>query len=57
LGVAEEWHPDLIVLGSHGQKGLRQFLLGSVAEFVARHAKCSVLVVRTPLDAKPILAS
>jgi nucleotide-binding universal stress UspA family protein len=57
LGVAEEWHPDLIVLGSHGQKGLRQFLLGSVAEFVARHAKCSVLVMRTPFDAKPILAS
>lgn len=46
LDTAEEWRADLIVLGSHGQKGLRKFLLGSVAEFVARHARCSVLIVR-----------
>jgi len=46
LNVSEEWHADLIVLGSHGQKGLRKFFLGSVAEFVARHARCSVLIVR-----------
>ena len=50
LNVAEEWHADLIVIGSHGEKGLRKFLLGSVAEFVARHAHCSVLIVRTPSD-------
>lgn len=49
LDVAAEWHADLIVLGSHGKKGLRKFLLGSVAEYVARHAACSVLIVRTPL--------
>jgi len=47
LEMAEDWAADLIVLGSHGQKGLRKFLLGSVAEFVARHASCSVLIVRT----------
>lgn len=47
LDVAQEWRADLIVLGSHGQKGLRKFLLGSVVEFVARHAHCSVLIVRT----------
>jgi nucleotide-binding universal stress UspA family protein len=47
LDVAAEWHADLIVLGSHGEKSVRKFLLGSVAEFVARHAHCSVLVVRT----------
>jgi nucleotide-binding universal stress UspA family protein len=46
LDAAQEWHADLIVLGSHGEKGLRKFLLGSVAEFVARHAHCSVLIVR-----------
>jgi universal stress protein A len=46
LDAAQEWHADLIVVGSHGEKGLRKFLLGSVAEFVARHASCSVLVVR-----------
>jgi len=46
LDVAGEWAPDLIVLGSHGRRGLEKFLLGSVAESVARHAKCSVLIVR-----------
>ncbi len=47
LDVAEHWHADLIALGSHGEKGLRKFLLGSVTEFVARHAHCSILIVRT----------
>ena len=46
LNVAEEWHADLIALGSHGRKGLKRFLLGSVAESVSHHAKCSVLVVK-----------
>jgi len=48
LDVAAKWRPDLIVLGSHGRKGLQRFLLGSVAEFVARHADCSVEIVRVP---------
>lgn len=48
LGTAEEWKADLIVLGSHGKHGIEKFLLGSVAESVARHAKCSVMIVRTP---------
>lgn len=37
---------DLVVIGSHGRRGLRRFLLGSVAETVVRHAPCSVLVAR-----------
>lgn len=36
---------DLVVLGSHSRRGLRRFLLGSVAEMTVRHAPCSVLVV------------
>ena len=48
LDSAAEWRADLIVLGSHGTRGLQRFLLGSVAEFVARHAKCSVQIIRTP---------
>ena len=48
LDSASEWRADLIVLGSHGKRGLQRFLLGSVAEFVARHAKCSVQIIRTP---------
>lgn len=46
LERAGKWHADLIVLGSHGSKGVRHFLLGSVSEYVTRHALCSVLVVR-----------
>jgi nucleotide-binding universal stress UspA family protein len=48
LDIASEWQADLIVVGSHGRKGLDKFLLGSVAESVARHAKCSVWIVRIP---------
>lgn len=47
LEAALEWNADVIVLGSHGRKGLQRFLLGSVAESVARHAPCSVFIVRT----------
>lgn len=46
LENAAEWNADMIVLGSHGRKGLERFFLGSVSEAVARHAHCSVLVVR-----------
>jgi nucleotide-binding universal stress UspA family protein len=46
LDVAAEWEADLIVLGSHGRKGLDRFLLGSVSESVVRHAPCSVEIVR-----------
>jgi nucleotide-binding universal stress UspA family protein len=48
LDTAAEWKPDLIVLGSHGRKGIAKFLLGSVADAVARHAKCSVFIARAP---------
>lgn len=48
LDVASEWRADLIVLGSHGRKALQRFLLGSVAESICRHARCSVLIVRIP---------
>jgi nucleotide-binding universal stress UspA family protein len=50
IDSATEWHADLIVVGSHGQRGILRFLLGSVAEFVARHAKCSVEIVRPPVS-------
>jgi nucleotide-binding universal stress UspA family protein len=51
LDTAAEWQPDLIVLGSHGRRGIAKFLLGSVADAVARHAKCSVFIVRGPAKA------
>jgi nucleotide-binding universal stress UspA family protein len=37
---------DLVVLGTHGRSGIMRILLGSVAERVARHADCPVLLVR-----------
>lgn len=37
---------DLVVVGSHGRRGVRRFVLGSVAEVTIRHAPCSVLVTR-----------
>jgi len=48
LDDAADWHAELIVLGSHGRKGLGRFFLGSVSEAVARHARCSVQIVRIP---------
>lgn len=45
--VATETQAELVVVGAAGRTGLRRLLVGSVAEKVARHAPCSVLVVRT----------
>ena len=45
---AERLEIDLIVLASHGRTGLERALLGSVAEGVARRAKCPVLIVKPP---------
>jgi nucleotide-binding universal stress UspA family protein len=41
---------DLIVISTHGSTGLTHLLLGSVAEYVVRHAHCPVLVVPTRLS-------
>jgi nucleotide-binding universal stress UspA family protein len=51
---AAYWHADLIVLGSHGRKGIDRFLLGSVSEAVARHAPCSVEIVRFPAQTEVV---
>jgi nucleotide-binding universal stress UspA family protein len=44
--TATESGADLVVVGSHGRRGLRRFMLGSVAEATARHARCSTLIAR-----------
>jgi nucleotide-binding universal stress UspA family protein len=46
LNEAVEWGADLIVMGSHGYRGIDRLLLGSVSESVAMHAACSVEVIR-----------
>jgi len=50
LDRAAEWRANLITVGSHGQRTIRDFLLGSVAESVARRAGCSVAIVRPPVS-------
>ncbi len=46
LDEAESWGADLIMLGTHGYRGLERIWLGSVSLAVATHAKCSVRVAR-----------
>ena len=46
VDVANQWHAGLIVVGSRGRTGLERVLLGSVSDYVARHASCSVEIVR-----------
>ena len=47
LEEAEAFGADLIVVGSHGHGMLERFLLGSVSQAVALHARCSVEIVRS----------
>jgi nucleotide-binding universal stress UspA family protein len=46
LRWAEQHAPDLIVVGTHGRRGVRRLLLGSVAEQILRGSRCPVMTVR-----------
>ncbi|MEK6678500.1 MAG: universal stress protein [Nitrospirota bacterium] len=46
ISAAKAKKADLIVMGSHGRRGLSRLLMGSVTERVIGHAKCAVLVVK-----------
>jgi len=48
LDEASLWLADMIVMGSHGRRGVNRFLLGSVSAAVSTHAHCSVIILRTP---------
>lgn len=48
LKIAEREQVDLIVIATHGQRGWRRFLFGSVAENVVRQAEGPVLVIHGP---------
>jgi nucleotide-binding universal stress UspA family protein len=43
-----DWEADFLIMGSHGRRGLKRFLLGSVAEGVLAHAPCTVEIVKIP---------
>ncbi len=49
---AEDNKIDIIVLGTHGRKGIDRMIFGSTAEQVVRHAPCPVLSVRLPKHSK-----
>jgi nucleotide-binding universal stress UspA family protein len=50
VAAADSENADLIVVGSHGRSGVSRFLIGSVSDFVVRHAHCPVMVVRGRLE-------
>jgi nucleotide-binding universal stress UspA family protein len=43
---ADEWMPNLLIVGSHGRSALERFFLGSVSQKVVHEAHCSVRVAR-----------
>ncbi|PSQ82288.1 MAG: universal stress protein [Bacteroidetes bacterium QS_1_63_11] len=53
VSYADEHDMDLVVAGTHGRRGLRRLLIGSVAEEVLRTAPCPVLTVRDEDDSTP----
>jgi nucleotide-binding universal stress UspA family protein len=50
VAKADDWNPDLIVVGSHGRTALGRFVLGSVSQRVVTEARCSVRVARGRVD-------
>ncbi|WP_308387905.1 universal stress protein [Acidithiobacillus sp. AMEEHan] len=46
VAIAKKIEADLLVLGSHGLRGWREMLMGSVATEVSQTAHCSVLIAR-----------
>ncbi len=46
LDKSRELDVNLVIMGSHGKKGLSRLIMGSVAETVVRKANCPVLIVK-----------
>ncbi len=56
LSVAQEEHPDLILMGARGRGQVEELFLGSVSQRVLTHAACPVLIINGPLtETKKIL--
>lgn len=52
LRKLKDWEAEVLVVGTHGRKGLAHLLLGSTAEYLVRHAKIPVLVI--PYEGKDL---
>jgi nucleotide-binding universal stress UspA family protein len=48
LKEAQKWRADIIVMGTHGRRGINHVLLGSDAETVVKSSAVPVLLVRAP---------
>ncbi len=53
LAAVESLRPRMVVMGTHGRKGLQRLFLGSVAERIVRSSAAPVLTVRLPHDHGP----
>jgi nucleotide-binding universal stress UspA family protein len=49
INLAKKHKVDLIVMGTHGRKGVDRILFGSTAAQIVRFAPCPVLTVRLPM--------
>jgi nucleotide-binding universal stress UspA family protein len=53
VAYAEDQDVDLVVMGTHGRRGVRRMLLGSVTEEVIRRAPCPVYTIQADVDDAP----
>ena len=53
IGEAKKWRANLIVMGTHGRRGVSRLVLGSDAEIVVRTSPVPVLLVRSPEPKTP----
>lgn len=54
IDMTKEWRADLIIMGTHGRRGVNRLIFGSDAELVIRTAPVPVMLVRSPEEpAKP----
>jgi len=50
VAASEAEDVDIILVGAHGRGAIGRLVMGSVSEYVVRHAPCPVLIVRAPSD-------
>ncbi|KAL9418398.1 hypothetical protein AB3S75_041248 [Citrus x aurantiifolia] len=46
--VVEKHHASILVVGSHGYGAIKRAVLGSVSDYCAHHAHCTVMIVKRP---------